>query len=572
MMRLRTDIRLRKIGEEYIIVDPGQDMVDMSKAYTFNETAAFIWNELQNIEFSVSTIAQLLRDNYDLSSEIADKNAKELVKQLQTVFFKLLRSGLWNTPIDENDSLLLSDEEWEALFVLCVNQTVEAIVFDALERLNPSFLPPKHILLKWVDMVPDSAYRIQQAQLTRIQKGDRISIVVSSKNPELAAPFNLGEGMYNVNEKGNISTSTPNTGGANVAKEDCSLEELKELIRKKLIDGRLINEPIVRTELLNFKVNVMGEINRVGVLDVPDGSITLFDAVSRAGGLTTNGAPNKIAVIREENGVRKMTINVYNLKTYSQSPTMGLPVGLVQMRYCQPDSELTIFIGTRRQKMGQKAIAGIWKIQNFLMGWGAYSAYVHSKGLKAGLYSEGGNEYLWIDVGDNDTKEVKPEAGFNLCRWQFPGEWAIKLVDSWRISGDIRNNFESVLEIIDLNRNLYKYSSPGHYNDMDMLQVGRGIELMKKIKDGISYVGVLLNHPYGGNDLLADSTAVSSGWNMSTGNIYNDILIILLVVVLIVLLFTALSVSKAIKSILKITMPEVLLQEQAEKLRQRSAP
>ncbi|MGJ1471124.1 PqqD family protein [Sphingobacterium spiritivorum] len=84
MMRLRTDIRLRKIGDEYIIVDPGQDMVDMSKAYTLNETAAFIWNELQNIEFTVSTIAKLLQNNYDLSPETADQDAKELVKQLQS--------------------------------------------------------------------------------------------------------------------------------------------------------------------------------------------------------------------------------------------------------------------------------------------------------------------------------------------------------------------------------------------------------------------------------------------------------------------------------------------------------
>ncbi|MGJ1283497.1 PqqD family protein [Sphingobacterium spiritivorum] len=83
-MRLRTDIRLRKIGDEYIIVDPGQDMVDMSKAYTLNETAAFIWNELQNIEFTVSTIAKLLQNNYDLSPETADQDAKELVKQLQS--------------------------------------------------------------------------------------------------------------------------------------------------------------------------------------------------------------------------------------------------------------------------------------------------------------------------------------------------------------------------------------------------------------------------------------------------------------------------------------------------------
>lgn len=83
-MRLRTDIRLRKIGEEYIIVDPGQDMVDMSKAYTLNETAAFIWNELQNIEFSVSTIAKLLQDNYNLSPKTANQDANELMKQLQS--------------------------------------------------------------------------------------------------------------------------------------------------------------------------------------------------------------------------------------------------------------------------------------------------------------------------------------------------------------------------------------------------------------------------------------------------------------------------------------------------------
>ncbi|MGJ1266929.1 polysaccharide biosynthesis/export family protein [Sphingobacterium spiritivorum] len=224
------------------------------------------------------------------------------------------------------------------------------------------------------DMVPDSAYRIQQAQVTRIQKGDRISIVVSSKNPELAAPFNLGEGMYNVNEKGNISTSTPNTGGANVAKgylvdqageidfpvlgsisvQGLSLEEIKELVRKRLVDGRLINEPIVRTELLNFKVNVMGEINRVGVLDVPDGSITLFDAVSRAGGLTTNGAPNKIAVIREENGVRKMTINDIQSENVFQSPTYVLKQN--DIVYVMPRGGA---VGTKEQQSWQLLSTGI---------------------------------------------------------------------------------------------------------------------------------------------------------------------------------------------------------------------
>jgi len=65
--------------------------------------------------------------------------------------------------------------------------------------------------------------------------------------------------------------------------------------------------------------------------------------------------------------------------------------------------------------------------------------------------------------------------------------------------------------------------------------------------------------------LIGDSTAVNAALNISTGNIYNDILILLLIIVLIVLLFTALSVSKAIKSILRITMPEVVEEERLAK-------
>ena len=44
------------------------------------------------------------------------------------------------------------------------------------------------------------------------------------------------------------------------------------------------------------------------------------------------------------------------------------------------------------------------------------------------------------------------------------------LADSWRKSADITNTFESVMEIIDLNADLWPYGAPGHFNDMDMLQ------------------------------------------------------------------------------------------------------
>lgn len=164
--------------------------------------------------------------------------------------------------------------------------------------------------------------------------------------------------------------------------------------------------------------------------------------------------------------------------------------------------------------------------KKFPSGMRALTDYIHARKLKAGIYSDAGkntcgskydNDPNGIGVGmyghverdcnlffndwkfdflkvdwcggdwmglDEETeytkiihavKSINPEVVFNICRWQFPGEWAIKLADSWRISGDIRENFSSILRIIDLNADLHQYSSPGHYNDMDMLQVGRGM-------------------------------------------------------------------------------------------------
>ncbi|WP_299398769.1 glycoside hydrolase family 27 protein [uncultured Gelidibacter sp.] len=162
----------------------------------------------------------------------------------------------------------------------------------------------------------------------------------------------------------------------------------------------------------------------------------------------------------------------------------------------------------------------------FPNGMKVISEYIHSKGLKAGIYSDAGintcashwdkdtigvgsglmghdrkdlklmlNEWNydfikvdwcggeWLGLDEetrytqiaNIIKEIKPNTVFNICRWEFPGEWALQIADSWRISGDITNEFSSILHIIDLNADLWKYASPGHVNDMDMLQVGRGM-------------------------------------------------------------------------------------------------
>nr|NQU93680.1 glycoside hydrolase family 27 protein [Bacteroidota bacterium] len=152
--------------------------------------------------------------------------------------------------------------------------------------------------------------------------------------------------------------------------------------------------------------------------------------------------------------------------------------------------------------------------------------YIHSKGLKAGIYTDAGintcasywdkdtigvgmglwghdeqdlnlmladwsydfikvdwcgGQWLGLDeqirytqIG-NIVREIRPDVVYNICRWQFPGKWVCNIADSWRISGDIGDNFKSIMRIVDKNAGLWKYSSPGHVNDMDMLQVGRGM-------------------------------------------------------------------------------------------------
>lgn len=69
-------------------------------------------------------------------------------------------------------------------------------------------------------------------------------------------------------------------------------------------------------------------------------------------------------------------------------------------------------------------------------------------------------------------KDVK----IGACRWAFPGTWVNRVASDWRISADINCSWESVKHIIWENMYLGGYSSYGHYNDMDMLEIGRGLK------------------------------------------------------------------------------------------------
>jgi alpha-galactosidase len=150
--------------------------------------------------------------------------------------------------------------------------------------------------------------------------------------------------------------------------------------------------------------------------------------------------------------------------------------------------------------------------------------YIHSKGLKFGIYScvgdktcagrpgsqghefqdalfyaRSGVDYLKYDFCHKNQanswnayhtmREALKAAGrpivFSICEWGStkPWEWATGIGHLWRTTGDIgefwvrgdrKDGRLGVLDIIDLNKDLYPFAGPGHWNDPDMLEVGNG--------------------------------------------------------------------------------------------------
>ena len=67
----------------------------------------------------------------------------------------------------------------------------------------------------------------------------------------------------------------------------------------------------------------------------------------------------------------------------------------------------------------------------------------------------------------------RTDVRMNACRWAYPGTWIDGQAFSWRTTGDINCSWGSVKDILAENLYMSAYSSRGHYNDMDMLEVGR---------------------------------------------------------------------------------------------------
>ncbi|MBQ0788399.1 MAG: polysaccharide biosynthesis/export family protein, partial [Oceanihabitans sp.] len=161
---------------------------------------------------------------------------------------------------------------------------------------------------------------------------DKISIIVSSLDPEAARPFNLptiSEGQsaivtqgstkmqtYLVDKFGNIEF--PVLGQIKIG--GLGRTEATELLKERLKE--YLKNPIINIRLINFTVTVLGEVRNPGTFVLEDEKISLSEALGYAGDLTIYGRRDNVLLIRDNNGKKQYakfdltSISVLNNQSY----------------------------------------------------------------------------------------------------------------------------------------------------------------------------------------------------------------------------------------------------------------
>ncbi|WP_370449231.1 polysaccharide biosynthesis/export family protein [Parabacteroides sp. AF14-59] len=214
------------------------------------------------------------------------------------------------------------------------------------------------------DVIPLKQQEIEQKYEVIIHSDDLLAIMVNSRDPELALPFNMPMVTYQLGSNNggqqrvlgylvdtNGDIDFPILGKIHV--EGLTRMQLTELVKSKLIEGDLIKDPIVTVQFLNFKVSVMGEVGRPGSFTISGDRITLLEALSMAGDLTIYGRRDRVGVIRENNGKRTILFHDLRSADIFNSPCY----------YLQQND--IVYVEPNKAKSGQSSInqnnsIGVW--------------------------------------------------------------------------------------------------------------------------------------------------------------------------------------------------------------------
>ena len=187
----------------------------------------------------------------------------------------------------------------------------------------------------------------------KAEPDDQLAISIASKDQELLQRFNnntligggnnsmagtntinvsSGVAYFQVDKNGNIEFpifGTINVGGL-------TTREISSMIQKRIKDEGYINDAVVNTKIMSFKVTVMGDVKNPGTQTYQGERLTILEALGRAGDLNNSAHRDHILVIREEGGQRV----TYELNLLDQQSIFNSPAYYLQQNdviYVQPN-------------------------------------------------------------------------------------------------------------------------------------------------------------------------------------------------------------------------------------------
>ena len=202
------------------------------------------------------------------------------------------------------------------------------------------------------DVQSGQQQELQAPKLVTAQPGDKLSILVGSKDPNLAYLFNLQiVGRYKTSQSdaslntSQVASYTVDENGeidfpvlGKISLKDMTRSQIAAHIKDQLISRDLLKDPVVTVDFLDLFFSVMGEVNAPGRFLMDHDKTTIIDALSRAGDLTINGKRENVLVMREENGNQMAyRVDLTNLQTLYNSPVYYLKQG--DMIYVEPNEK-----------------------------------------------------------------------------------------------------------------------------------------------------------------------------------------------------------------------------------------
>lgn len=229
---------------------------------------------------------------------------------------------------------------------------MKIIVYYLLGILLLASCRPTRNLSYFSDLEEQAIYveNIQNTKEPKIQPDDLLSITVNSLNPEANSLFNRGV----IPRAGTVTDFSTDNQSTNIHDEGYLVDNdgfieypvlgkvkvggrTKKEVKEKLVCQlqEYLKDPTVNIRYLNYRISVIGEVNRPSTFTIPSEKISILGALGMAGDMTAYGKRESVLIIREEEGVRTMTRVNLNSKEVLNSPYFYLQQNDVV--YVEPD-------------------------------------------------------------------------------------------------------------------------------------------------------------------------------------------------------------------------------------------